>query len=129
MSLKAKHWEKYGVQAEYQVKHQAANNNPPMGVGQTMFSAYAVFLVQEAYNQIIAEYDLSNLPVCPETGSYDLKTSMCIGKLQDHFQLNERDSKANKETLKKMDELLVKMETPKLKPSTSNFARPITQSR
>lgn len=116
MSLKAKHWEKYGIPAEFQVKYQAANNSPPMGLGQTLFSTYAVFLVQEAFNQIRSEYDLSKLPVCAETGSYDLQTAQCVGKFQELFKLNARDQKADKETLTKMDELLLQIE-PKLNPT------------
>jgi hypothetical protein len=116
--LKAKHWEKYGAQAEFQVKHQAAKDAPPMGMGQSLFSHYAVRLVQEAYNLIIVEHDTSQkLPMCPEKGVFDFETSLCIGKFQAHFKLKNRSSKADSETLAKMDELLVRMETEKLKPT------------
>lgn len=116
-NLKAKHWEKYGGQPEIQLEQQAAEDKPSMGMGEMVFSNYAIMLVQEAYNQIVADYNISHLPMCPEKGFFDFETSLCIGKFQDHFKLQTRNSRAGRETLTKMDELLVQMENAKLKPT------------
>lgn len=104
VGLKARHWKTRSSQAQFHVK-LAANNSPPMRMG-CSHTAQAVILVKEAYNRIRFARRLAHLPALIETGIYDLNTEIAIGKFQKHFDLFV-DGEAGKQTIGKMDELLV----------------------
>jgi murein L,D-transpeptidase YcbB/YkuD len=106
VSLRAGHWRTRTNAAEFHV-NLAANNSPPMRMG-SAHTAQAVILVKEAYNRIRFEKRLAHFPALVETGIYDLNTSIAIGKFQAHFGLSA-DGHAGKQTLVKMDELLVEL--------------------
>jgi hypothetical protein len=106
--LKAKHWKNYGAQAEFEVK-LAAQNSPPMEMD-CKHQRNAIRLVQEAYNLIKLRRLPSSFPGISIFGVYDFQTTDCIGKFQDFFTLVFRDGRAGKETIMKMDEVLVEIE-------------------
>lgn len=114
--LKAEHWNTYGHTPKFEVRLAAQNiHGKVMEMGR-LLDRNAVRLVQEAYNLIRYEHHLSHFPGISTFGVYDLNTTECIGKFQDHFNLTFRDGRAGKETITKMDELLVEIEKPKYKP-------------
>ena len=106
--LKAKHWKNYGAQAEFEV-NLAAQNSLPMEMG-CKHQRNAIRLVQEAYNLIKFRRLPSSFPGISTFGVYDLSTTDCVGKFQDYFNLMFRDGRAGKETITKMDNVLVEIE-------------------
>jgi len=106
--LKAKHWKTYGARAEFEV-NLAAQNSGVMEMG-SKHNRNAIRLVQEAYNLIKLRRLPSSFPGITEFGVYDLNTTDCIGKFQEFYFLTFQDGRAGKETIMKMDEILVEIE-------------------
>jgi|GEM_PF-2876436 len=106
--LKAKHWKTYGARAEFEV-NLAAQNSPPMEMD-CKHQRNAIRLVQEAYNLIKLRRLPSSYPGISTFGVYDFNTTDCIGKFQEYFYLTFQDGRAGKETITKMDEVLLEIE-------------------